>query len=979
MKSLAPRGSIAFLAIVFVGLLQGVSGAADTSEPRTKTRLLYGFENPREIAELRGRTEGMELDVVQDNGVTEGQNCARVTVKKGAAYGVVELGREAIRDWSDFDYFAIDVYADDEHAYPLNLELWDAASKNYATRCTYEDQRTHRGRQTFLYRIARARRNGKEGRDWEELEPQDKIDRRGLVRVKLFTTPRNDRDAVLWIDNLRLLQEDAAKPKLRVPLPDGALAFDFGSPGAVAPGFRGVSAQSEFAPGGAGFASTQGLQHAGEGWPDLLSGTFVLGGDGQTLDFRATVPDGDYLVWLAAGPIIRPDLKSRRFLLQVNDQTVLDDAPTDAEFFGEKYLYRFLRTQYSQRPNAVWLDYIDRMYPSHVLRVRVSDGQLRLTAANHFLAALVALPASRRAEFDTFVAAVRDKRIEAFQQATFAAPTFATQPPDKPACLWWLPDETTDVRPNSTPTDSERTKQTLSCSAAPGQRVVLRLAATPFQDFGPSRLTLSDLRGPATIAAGQVRGHFRNFRFAARHVPEMVLLPSLTPRLEAGVTTEFWLWLHVPADAKPGVYRGQYTFQAGAAGPKFDTPVELTVLPIKLRTDLAGAYGMYFHERHSPPFPTAERRRLLGEQFAWMREVGFTSVGVGGPTVVGLKSPNQVTLRFDRLPYEVAAEAGLAQRPEQMLMGTSLGVARAIGRRLPGSQGAKVDQQPGIELRQPEFRGYHLDALRQYRDFIASTKLPVALELVDEPRETPNPWNRNLADTIAYAKLMHEVPGLTGFVTPMSDGNSGQDYTVLADHLDIVSIHAWKPSRGLLTRTREQGKRLWLYNTGMDRFSWGFYNWRVGSTGRWEWHFCFAEDQAFGGYPGREWYNPFTSLHGMAPNAPDTFRGGMLYQSAFLRVSEGLTDLAYLETLQHVLRTGQFAGSPFAGDQAAAAREAEQFLTALRTAIPELPELKGLASAEAGALIGLGVNDDSRRHLGAWREKIAGLLVRLSK
>ena len=44
----------------------------------------------------------------------------------------------------------------------------------------------------------------------------------------------------------------------------------------------------------------------------------------------------------------------------------------------------------------------------------------------------------------------------------------------------------------------------------------------------------------------------------------------------------------------------------------------------------------------------------------------------------------------------------------------------------------------------------------------------------------------------------------------------------------------------------------------MDRFSWGFYAWRVGAAGRWEWHFCWPEDQAKGGYPGREWYNPFT-------------------------------------------------------------------------------------------------------------------------
>ena len=41
-----------------------------------------------------------------------------------------------------------------------------------------------------------------------------------------------------------------------------------------------------------------------------------------------------------------------------------------------------------------------------------------------------------------------------------------------------------------------------------------------------------------------------------------------------------------------------------------------------------------------------------------------------------------------------------------------------------------------------------------------------------------------------------------------------------------------------------------------------------GSIGRWEWHFCWPEDLAKGGYPGREWYNPFTQSHGFATDGP---------------------------------------------------------------------------------------------------------------
>ena len=136
---------------------------------------------------------------------------------------------------------------------------------------------TRPGRQTLLYQIAHARRNGKEGLEWGELEPKDKIDRDALKQVKLFLTPLPDRDAVMWIDNIRLMQEDAAKPKLTVPLPAGALAYKFGSAGVKAPGFTTVTPDTEF-PGSAncGFVDPKKLKAGGAGWPDGLSGTFVL-------------------------------------------------------------------------------------------------------------------------------------------------------------------------------------------------------------------------------------------------------------------------------------------------------------------------------------------------------------------------------------------------------------------------------------------------------------------------------------------------------------------------------------------------------------------------------------------------------------------------------------------------------------------------------------------------------------------------------
>ena len=194
----------------------------------------------------------------------------------------------------------------------------------------------------------------------------------------------------------------------------------------------------------------------------------------------------------------------------------------------------------------------------------------------------------------------------------------------------------------------------------------------------------------------------------------------------------------------------------------------------------------------------------------------------------------------------------------------------------------------------------------------------------------PIPGTGTSQTPLVYAKMVKEA-GLTGFVTPMGDTNSGKDYSILADHVDVLSVHGWKASAKLMERAAEKKRTLWLYNTGMDRFSWGFFAWRAGAVGRWEWHFSSPEDQARGGYPGREWFNPFTASHGLASDGPLTYPGGILYQSAFLEAAEGISDYAYLLTLEKAL----------AGKDTPAAKEARVFLAAPAKGDPPVPRTAG--------------------------------------
>ena len=316
-----------FLSVLSVAGSLAPARAAD--EGRTKTRLLYDFEDASDVKRLLKGAENVTLTTVEDVGVTHGSKCARLTAAKGAEYAVLQLDAEAIKDWGDFDYFAVDVTLEDDHPYQLVLELWDGASKNYATRCTFEGVTTRPGRQTLLYPIEHARRNAKEGLDWGELEDKDKIDRDALTQVKLFLTPLKDRDAVMWIDNVRLMQEDAAKPKLTVPLPAGADRLQVRRRRREGPRIHDRRAGCGVSRLGRGRfrRSARNCRRAARAgrtaWPARSS----LPPEDGRLEFRARVPNGDYLVWLCAGPVIRKEYAARHFLLRANDEVLFDDLP----------------------------------------------------------------------------------------------------------------------------------------------------------------------------------------------------------------------------------------------------------------------------------------------------------------------------------------------------------------------------------------------------------------------------------------------------------------------------------------------------------------------------------------------------------------------------------------------------------------------------------------------------------------------------
>jgi len=934
----------------------------DRQHGRTRQRLLYSFENRESGSEvLNPGGERVVVTISSEHAVTHGESAARVVAPKGRDYSELVFGAQEIKDWAEFDYLAVDLYNPEDHARSIQFELWDDATEDYYGRYTV-GTRTRKGIQTLLFPIHHARRNGKQGMTWSELRPEDKIDKNRLRVAKLFFQTRKDRGAVFWIDNIRLLQEDAAMPKIAVELPGAVVAaYDFGAPGTAARRFSPVSHSDRYE-GRYGFTGRVALEDGGRGWPDPLSGTFVRPIDSGLMQFSATIAKGRYQVWLCGGPIISHRNRDTRYLLKLNDEVIYEDDPAPDIFDGETYLHRFMWTQYSARPHALWLDYIQPMYPVFKRKIKVTDGLLKLDTRNFFVSAIIVVSDKAEADFNRMSARLLQRRLRAFEHAT-------TPPEPQARPVWagssdftlYVPLADSEIGPRARPNEAERVLPRLRASGARGQNAFVRLALLPHVDLGRCSFRVGDLRGAGgrRIPIEAMRGHIANWRYGEQYTSEMALLPTFSLWGEAGVTQCFWLWVKIPDDAVAGVYSGIVSFDqdrvassgaAVTANPPA-VPLEIEVFPFRLEPKLPLALGMYYAGRQYPRPSPAVARTAMRAQMKWMRGLGFTASSIPAPielTEMDIRA-GKAQMRFDPEPFKIAMEEGLGQLPQQTFVVSQLGLARGIARRLPQIPGAAVDHDPGVELRQPEFKRLWRHALGQYKAFLEAYKIPYAMEIVDEPREVPNPWNRNLADTMIYGKWLGELK-LNRFVTLMSDYNDGVDYSRVVEQADIVSIHGHKGAPRVFGRARVLGRRTWFYNIGMSRRDWGFYPWAYDATGRFEWHWCFVDGWKVsrGGYPGREWHNPFTPMEAPAPNAPISAEnpGGFVYTSALLNASEGIADFAYLVTLQRLIIAS--SGDDEKQDAAAAARE---LLQALRTEI------------RAGTRVNL---DRRRRDLAKW-------------
>jgi hypothetical protein len=355
--------------------------------------------------------------------------------------------------------------------------------------------------------------------------------------------------------------------------------------------------------------------------------------------------------------------------------------------------------------------------------------------------------------------------------------------------------------------------------------------------------------------------------------------------------------LHVPDNARPGLYRGIFVFQAANAAAT-RLPVAFRVLPFKLRP-LTDHYEALYHDYDQFPGGGPDRR------VQWQRDAGFNVITTRG-NLPDLTYHDGKLSPLDFSDWERQLEL-YRRNGFPMRLVVSQGALDAAYR----ATGEYVEE-PGYAAHQvkdrfsPEFDDCYKKLARAISDEFRRRGWPdiVFYEGGELACEGP----RGVHTETHFMRLLHEAgvkntTSVSGPATPLSLRDS-----VPFMYLTILNDFNEENVR----KVRATRSRLGIYGPGETRFERGFWFWRTGAM------ICSEEG-------GVALYgNPYDPLDG-AKEAdwgdvypmPD----GPTPSLHTLGKRDGITDARYLFQLEQLVTEAKRIGSPAAKQAAARARE----------------------------------------------------------
>jgi len=729
------------------------------------------------------------------------------------------------QSWVGFDFLKVDVFNASDKPTDFTIEVRDSSTKDYWTRVNYNTIAPP-GASTIIMPATIY--------VGEKSRPGRMLDKAHVTRL-VFGIPEKA-EAPVFIDNVRLERDDSAA-KVQF---DGLYAFDLGTDSSpVMEGFTKFTPATIYSKGrGYGLKDAQVLRAVDALQPDPLYEDFLcIGSGGIAVD----VPNGKYHVF------VNMDSPSdfwgdyqvyRERSITANGVVVVKDT-LDFASFTKKY-YRFSNTDDTPADNT-FDKYQVPYFKEKEFDVDVKDGQLFLEFKGQGYACTVSCvviyPASKAAQGKAFLDYLTAKRRFYFNNYfkrtlhNGTNPDFAATDAEK-AAGYVLFDRgfMNPVYYNDKPSKEEIVTK-LSVSAFAGQSVPVTFSVLPLQNLGTAQVSgVKELSCDAGVIPGSaIEVGYVSYRLSrvtmegsVYTIAPLLIMPRGSVRMPQGITRTWWLTVNVPADAKPGVYKGNISFfvDKDAHGSQ---PITWSYLPFEV-TVHKGALdpvdipaGPWGHTIDTPWFgddPAAKtwNARLASESLAKLREYGFTTFS--GLPVVAYKGMKDGVPEFD-----------FSQGDAQMKRARDAGFTMPV---------VNYTAFGGLDLYFEDEAAMKAAGFSDYSAFIkkvftavedhakAANWLPVYWNLCDEP--IGDNLTRSIENARAYRKAFPVGPPFFSGATSVEGDDPSNPHLALATALHVADVNGHDEAS--ITAIHKAGSN-WAFYNGGNRWTYGIYMYKA--------------------------------------------------------------------------------------------------------------------------------------------------------
>ncbi|MBM4019844.1 MAG: hypothetical protein FJ288_16240, partial [Planctomycetes bacterium] len=489
------------------------------------------------------------------------------------------------------------------------------------------------------------------------------------------------------------------------------------------------------------------------------------------------------------------------------------------------------------------------------------------------------------------------------------------------------------VYPHARPRPEEL-RPVLRLFACPGECEPANFIVLPLRGLSDARVVVSDI-GPVTardIDVRKVRYQLArpNYRVQNRYrvVPD-ILEPFRGGDLAADENARFWLTVHVPGGAPPGRYAGRVEFTC--AGGRAAIPLELRILPIRLRDDPDKIFGIYY--RHPYDLAAGADDEISREHFRRRAELEHADMAAHGTRNVTLTCSSPPADAEGRFKFNwdlLAAKLDLWRKhefrgPIVMSINTG-GVYQKHVKESYGSHLLGVKDPPDAFGAEITAMVKAIEAERKARGWPEFLYYPV-----DEPGTDAASVNF-MVKVLAACK----AAGVRTYVTA---DPTHEQFHPLRPHVDVWCTQPFAPDREtVLTDSRARGVQYWCYPNHVSgendhtpvagaRMTYGFGFWRSGFRTLIPWIYSSSSGDPLNYLDGSS--QDFFNRH-----EPDGTPMPVVLWEAY---REGYDDYRYVYTLERLIAEAKESGRPAARTAAAAA---EKELQAIWNAVRVQPKYK---------------------------------------